>query len=144
MVKHRPDNTMFIKAYNFLKEILQEDTKEAGRYSYKGEWTDHAVAMHLSLSDSTVKTTRQDNFGLFPESSNKTPTQGVILQRLTDQEKRIAALEQIIRSANTSYLELTDKFNTLCKNLQMNHVVQVKHLVIDTHSAGSNSSSVQN
>ena len=122
-------------------KLLETHLKEVeGGFEYDEGWSDQAVAEACSedkqrlVSKSSVQHTRAELFGHLATRAMPTPDKvkrlaeaKVLIERL---DGRLAALEQLVAL-------VIDRHNTLCETLNLNRVVQVKHLKIEPKANGA-------
>lgn len=121
----RASRTQIIQINKILEE--QVTRLDDGLCEYKDpiKWNDARVADEVQCGLSSVRTFRQELFGRL----RTVPAQ--------DQQPRIDELERLVTNLLRSYTELADKHDKLVTMLQMNRVVECRHLAITPSIAGA-------
>lgn len=107
-----------VTIHAFLAEHIVKNNDDT--VSYKGLWTDAAVADRFGVSEASVQNLRRGCFGHLHKTATPAPSTDVV-----DVKRRLSVVEDALS-------DLKSRHSALIDNLCLNRVVSVKHLRAST------------
>lgn len=119
MANRKLSRAELIKANELLKLHLTPSEKE-GYFKYINEFSDAKIAQEIAtdIQATTIGNVRLELFGKLDFSATITK----------EDNTRITKVEEVITNLMKELEELRVKHRKLCENLQLNRVIDVKHL----------------